>query len=774
MLLLLGCSGGAPRSGGTAAPPPGPSGSGSLQLRVDARQLSAQPRGSLRSLAIRVVDASDVEVDVVDPVVIPVTDQSGIVTTTIEDIPLGMRRIQLTTRDDEDLILGQLLTEPFNIVAGVNPTIRLVAPGVGELRFRTQPSGTLVNQVIAPPVVVELVDATGALLTGSNTVTLSLAGGAGVLGGIVSTQSVNGVATFANLSVAQAGTGLTLVASSNGFGSASSDPFDVATDIGPPAQLVFITQPTGGVVGGPVVPDVQVVVQDANGITVPTATDPISLALGSNPGATSLVGTTSVVPTNGVATFTDLHINVPGNGYTLVATSGSLTGFTSAPFDITNTGTQLAFGTQPVTSQARAVTPVFTVEVQDQFGNLVPTASNAVTIALDNNPGPATLNGTLTVNAINGIATFNAVDVSRSGTGYTLLATSPGLVSATSAPFDQTFPRGYLVPLASGFPVTSVTNPARGDFSQDGNFIYIAEFNTSGLVHGFSVDSATGALTPTPGSPYATGAVSSVGGFRIASDNITSVATLFDTSQYRQFTRNPATGVLTVAGVLHNATPGVTPLDLAIRPGATLYAYIAQNLSEELSGFDLTTNLNVPGSPSSAAGATPNLVQRPILHPNNNLVFVNTGFVFSVNPADGGITNVPGSPFTTAEGFAQAIDPTGTFLYTGLTGGQISVHTIDPATGFLTPIAGSPFTVGSGNLSGLRIVLNGEFLYVHPFGSPDMLIFAVDPTTGVPTEIDDSPAPVTGTFDSIVDPLNRFLYMNDRIASQVFGFSIVP
>lgn len=771
LLFLLGCSGSAPRNGGTAAPPPGPSGTGSLTLRVDARQIAAQPRGSLRSLVIRVVDASHLEEDVVDPVVLPVTDQSGLVTSTIDNIPLGLRRVQLISRDDEGLVLGELLTDPFEIVAGVNPSLRLVAPGLGQIRFRTQPSGTLVDQVIAPPVEVELVDATGALIQASTTVTLSLSGGGG-LSGSVSAPSHHGVATFSNLSVTQAGTGLVLVASANGFGSASSDPFDVATSVGPPAQLVFVTQPTGGVVGGLVTPPLQVVVQDANGITVPTATDPISLALGANPGAAMLGGTTSVTPTNGVATFPDLQINAPGNGYTLVASSGALTGFASAPFNVTNTGTQLVFGTQPMASQARAVLPVFTVEVRDQFGNLVPTATDAVTIALDNNPGPATLNGTLTVSAVNGVATFNAVDLSRSGTGYTLLATAPGLAPATSAPFDQSFPRGYLEPLASGFPDTTVTNPLRGDFSPDGNFVYVGEFNVSGLVHGFSVDPATGVLTSTALSPYPAGAATQVGGFRVGPDNVSAVVSFFGTSEYHRFTRNAVTGVLTVAGALTSILPGISPLDLCIRPGTPQYAYFACNASSTLVGFDLATDTPVPGT-GAATGGTPGNTQSPILHPNNNLIFVNTGSVFSINPADGGIAPVPGSPFATANGFSQAIDPTGTFLYTGLSGGQLAVHTIDPATGFITPIAGSPFTVGAGNLSGLRIVLNGEFLYVHPFGSTNMQIFDLDPVTGVPTEIDDSPAPVGGTFDSIVDPLNRFLYMTDN-ATSIFGLRIVP
>ncbi|PYP09153.1 MAG: hypothetical protein DMD59_09920 [Gemmatimonadetes bacterium] len=46
------------------------------------------------------------------------------------------------------------------------------------------------------------------------------------------------------------------------------------------------------------------------------------------------------------------------------------------------------------------------------------------------------LSGTTTVNAVNGIATFSNLKVTGVCTGCTLVATSPGLVSATSTSFN--------------------------------------------------------------------------------------------------------------------------------------------------------------------------------------------------------------------------------------------------------------------------------------------------------------------------------------------------
>src|SRR5262249_29766745 len=64
-------------------------------------------------------------------------------------------------------------------------------------------------------------------------------------------------------------------------------------------------------------------------------TDSVTVTLGANPGGAVLSGTTTVRVSAGVATFANLSLNQPGSGYTLVATSGALTGATSAAFAVT-------------------------------------------------------------------------------------------------------------------------------------------------------------------------------------------------------------------------------------------------------------------------------------------------------------------------------------------------------------------------------------------------------------------------------------------------------
>ena len=201
--------------------------------------------------------------------------------------------------------------------------------------------------------------------------------------------------------------------------------------------LTFVTQPPESVDAGAVIsPPVQVTVQDSSGNTVPGATDAVTLALGNNPTGATLFGTTTVRAVDGVATFSDLRVERPGSGYTLLAAAAGRARALSNPFAVIGRGA-LAFVTPPPPSVAGGVvmSPPIQLAVQDAAGNTVPGATNAVTLALGENPSGATLLGTTTVQAVNGIATFDDLVVDRPGSGYTLVATAAGLTSVTSAAF---------------------------------------------------------------------------------------------------------------------------------------------------------------------------------------------------------------------------------------------------------------------------------------------------------------------------------------------------
>jgi hypothetical protein len=104
---------------------------------------------------------------------------------------------------------------------------------------------------------------------------------------------------------------------------------------------------------------------------------------------------------------------------------------------------RLEFQTVP---QRAAGTPFGTINVAiiDFNGLTVTTDTRPVTISLVN-PGGATLAGTTTVNAVNGVASFAGLSVDTPGT-YTFQATADGLITDESASFTIT----------SGAPATAV------------------------------------------------------------------------------------------------------------------------------------------------------------------------------------------------------------------------------------------------------------------------------------------------------------------------------
>ena len=215
----------------------------------------------------------------------------------------------------------------------------------------------------------------------------------------------------------------------------------VVVNPGPQSKLAFSVQPSTTASGAAITPAVQVQIQDGFGNQV-NSSDNVTVAIGTDPsGSATLSGTLTVAASGGTASFADVSINNPGTGYTLTAASGVLTGATSNAFNISATPAQLGFFVQPSNAAAgAAIAPPVQVEIQDNGGNRVTTATNTVTMDFGNNAGSGTLSGTLSVAAVSGVATFGNLSINNAATGYTLQATATSLTAATSGSFDITPP----------------------------------------------------------------------------------------------------------------------------------------------------------------------------------------------------------------------------------------------------------------------------------------------------------------------------------------------
>jgi hypothetical protein len=183
----------------------------------------------------------------------------------------------------------------------------------------------------------------------------------------------------------------------------------------------------------------QATVTDTFGNPVPgvavTFAAPVSGASGTFAGSVRSVVVT--INASGLATAPTFTANAVVGGYTVTATAAGVT--TPASFNLNNAPapTHLVFGQQPTSTTAGALlSPAVTVRLLDASNNQ--SISNAlVTITIASGPAGATLSGSTTVAAFQGLATFTNLALTRAGT-YTLLASSAGLTGVTSTRFTIT------------------------------------------------------------------------------------------------------------------------------------------------------------------------------------------------------------------------------------------------------------------------------------------------------------------------------------------------
>src|SRR5882757_8018101 len=188
-----------------------------------------------------------------------------------------------------------------------------------------------------------------------------------------------------------------------------------------PAAATTVATPSISVPTGTYTSAQQVTIQDAT------------------PGSTIYYTTDGGVPTSSSTPYAaPFSIGVSSTVQAIAVLNGALSAIAASKLTI-NLPPQpaiLAFVQQPTNVPVGStVSPAVQVAVEDTNGNPVTSATNAVTLALVGGSG---LVGTLTVVPQNGVAAFSNLTVGIAGSGYTLVATSPGLGSATSASFAVT------------------------------------------------------------------------------------------------------------------------------------------------------------------------------------------------------------------------------------------------------------------------------------------------------------------------------------------------
>jgi hypothetical protein len=592
-------------------------------------------------------------------------------------------------------------------------TFDIAAGPAAQLSFSVQPSASSGGVAITPAVEVTALDQLGNVATGF-TGNVAMAIGTnpsgGALSGTKSVAAVAGVASFSNLKIDLAGIGYTLAASATGPTGATSALFDVA--VGVAAKLAFSVAPVNTGAGAAITPAVQVTVQDAAGNTVPTFAGSVGIAIASGTGTSgaTLRGTTTVGTVGGIATFSTLSIDKSGNNYKLTATSTGLTSVTSGNFNIAfGPAVKLGFTVQPPATVVAGVSmsPTIRVAAQDSMGNTVTTFTNNILMAIGTNPSGGVLTGTTTVKASSGVSSYSTLKINLVGVGYTLVATSAGLLDAISTPFTvnpgtatqlafTTQPlstrKGTVMPAvrvtaldAQGNVATGFTSNITAAIGFNPNFGTLGGTKVVKAVAGVSsfstltVDSAGAGYTLTAAAAGVTGATS-------ATFDITAGDKL-------EFTVQPATAP--AGGVI---TPGVV-VTAKDSLGAVLTLFTG-DVTVALVGGTGTPGSTLTGTKTVAA------VAGVATFADLSVDKIGTGFKLSASAS--GVAAATSAAFNTVGGTATKLTfivqpvstPAGAIIQPGV---QVAVQdaggvTIKPFTGSITVAIGN--NPGGGTLSG--------------------------------------------------------------------------
>jgi hypothetical protein len=321
------------------------------------------------------------------------------------------------------------------------------------------------------PVVVAVEDQNGDVIsTDDSVVTLNMTGGPGDISTIMTSEAQNGIATFTGVAPQIAGN--YTIQATDGTDTAAS-----TASVVTPATVVNLAlaqQPSDVVAGEVMAPAIVVQATDPYGNVV--SGDTITLDVESYPSGAVYSSFTTTTDDNGDATFDGISVSTAGS-YVFVATDATTSTGNSNSFVVSPAAaSMLVFGQQPSNvATGIAISPNVVVDIEDQFGNLVTTDNSNVTLTL--NSGDGALNGTLMVQAQNGVATFSGL--SLNGAGIYTIGADDGVLATISTAFT----------IVQAAPTVTIGSPPR----------YVIYDGTSDVTNWAapSVSGVSGAANPT-------------------------------------------------------------------------------------------------------------------------------------------------------------------------------------------------------------------------------------------------------------------------------------
>lgn len=360
------------------------------------------------------------------------------------------------------------------------------------------------------------------------------------------------------------------------------------------------------------------------------------------------------------------------------------------------------------------------------------------------------------------VATASTFDALASDTaGHLFAANAAGDVEVYNVASD-----GTLAPAA--VPATPVSAPTDLELDPSDHFLYVADGGNR-AIDAFNV-AANGRLSPIAPTPLSARPTR----LALSGDGAFVYALMPDSDEVATFLRNATSGGLTYQGATR-VRAGTVALALGGDQAVVTapYAYAANFDSKTVTAFVADVNRGTLQAQGTPVPTTDNPEQLTV-HPNGRFVYVadfddQSGAttsrvdVFAVQ-ADGGLSAAGGAPVNLGPSATDArIDPSGRFLYVSYKTigntptGTVIVFRIDPATGALTEA--SRITTGECPAAE-AIDPTGRFLYTIDTATFQVSAFAIDTGDGALTPIGHYALASGLTPESVaIDPSGRNLYV---------------
>ena len=468
-----------------------------------------------------------------------------------------------------------------------------------------------------------------------------------------------------------------------------------------------------------------------------------TVTISSGPTVTSSTSNLAATATTLIITGTGFNTTAGNNTVTLSSGTGTVTSATATQLTITlNTPPSVGNLTAVVTSngsssgspvqvatvvagaatQATLTTPAagsasgsaFTTQpiitIQDALGNTVTNSNASVTMTVSGGDNKATTVGTVTINAVNGVANFSGVGISgTAGTTYTLTFASNGLTSATQS-ITPTF--GAATQLTLG-------TPAAG--SASGSAFTTQPVITIKDAFGNTVTNSTAAVTMSVsgnGTTVGTATVNAVAGVAtfsnvgISGTAGTPYTLTFASAGLTSATQSitPTFGAATQATLSTPAAGSVSGSAFTTQPVVTIKDAFGNTVTNSTAAVTMT----VSGNGTTVGTATVNAVAGVATFTNAGisgtigtpytLTFASNGLTSatqSITPLGAANTPTFGAPTPTADGFTVQIsnyDPNFTYGGTATANGTVAISN----TGLVTVTGVAPNTSSTATITTTR------------------------------------------------------------------------